>query len=73
MTALALAAAICGGGAPNASAQPVIPGYTAKERVERLASEIQWHDKLPDALAQAQLEGKLVFWIQMLGQIDGAT
>ncbi len=58
---------------PGALAQRVVPGHVAQQRVERLTAEIQWHERLPDALADARREGKLVFWIQMLGQIDGAT
>ncbi|HEY9870044.1 MAG TPA: hypothetical protein V6D08_12835 [Candidatus Obscuribacterales bacterium] len=71
--ALILGTALGGLIAPDASAQPVIPGHVAKTRVDRLTGEIKWHDSLPDALAEARREGKLVFWVHMLGQIDGAT
>jgi len=71
--ALSLGMAVAGWLPFEALAQRVVPGYLAQERVEKLTSEIQWHDKLPDALAEAQREGKLVFWVQMLGKIDGAT
>jgi len=71
--ALALGTALTGWLAPDVQAQRVIPGYVAQQRVEKLTSEIQWHDRLPDALAEARREGKLVFWVQMLGKIDGAT
>ena len=71
--ALALGMAITSWVPPGALAQRVVPGEVARERVERLTTDIQWHNRLQDALAEAQREGKLVFWVQMLGQIDGAT
>lgn len=57
----------------GAIAQRIIPGQVAQQRVEKLTAQIQWHESLPDALAEARREGKLVFWVHMLGQIDGAT
>jgi hypothetical protein len=71
--ALALGTALAGWLPPDALAQRLVPGYVAQQRVEKLTAEIQWRDRLPDALAEAKREGKLVFWVQMLGQIDGAT
>lgn len=71
--ALILGAALGGLTAPEAFAQPVIPGHVAKTRVDRLTGEIKWYDSLPDALVEARREGKLVFWVHMLGHIDGAT
>jgi hypothetical protein len=71
--ALALGTVLAGWLPLDALAQRVVPGYVAQQRVERLTAEIHWYNRLPDALAEAQREGKLVFWVQMLGQIDGAT
>jgi hypothetical protein len=56
-----------------AQAQRVISGHIAKERVTKLSNEIKWHTRLSDAQAEAAREGKLILWVHMLGEIDGAT
>lgn len=58
---------------PADAQQRVISGHIAKERVGKLSNEIKWHTRLADAEAEAKREGKLILWIHMLGQIDGAT
>jgi len=51
----------------------MVDGNQAQQRVFKLSTEIEWHKDLNETLRQAQREGKLVFWVHMLGQIDGAT
>jgi len=70
---LCLGAAVIAGQTPPASAQRVVPSYESQQRVSRLTSEIHWYHQLADAQRDAEREGKLIFWVQMLGQIDGAT
>lgn len=35
--------------------------------------ELKWSNSLSDAKQRAQEQGKLVFWVHMLGKLDGAT
>ena len=73
---LAIAAVLVAGSfylQPCYSARPVLTGEVAEERVKQLSTEIPWHDSLKDAEADAQKSGKLIFWMHMLGHIDGAT
>jgi hypothetical protein len=58
---------------PAISARPVLTGEVAEERVKELTTAIDWQDNLREAEAQAQKSGKLIFWMHMLGHIDGAT
>ncbi len=55
------------------AAQPVMSGTIAQDRVHQLTSQINWYHSLPKAEAEASKEGKLVFWMHMLGHIDGST
>ncbi len=48
-------------------------GPEVKKSVERLTTQIAWKTELQAALAQARTEGKLVFWMQMLGELEGVT
>jgi hypothetical protein len=41
--------------------------------VQNLTSDINWYTGLPQAEWEAQREGKLVFWVHMLGNLSGAT
>lgn len=38
-----------------------------------LLEKISWHKTLDSALAEAGQSGKLVFWLQIKGQLDGMT
>jgi hypothetical protein len=55
------------------AAPPVLTGQIAEERVKELTTAINWHDDLKQAEAESQKTGKLIFWIHILGHIDGAT
>ena len=59
--------------AATAKGPRIVSGDEAQKRVFKLSTEIDWHKDLKDALRDAEREGKLVFWVQMIGQIDGAT
>ena len=45
----------------------------AQANAIRTIHEIRWQPSLETALATARREGKLVFWMHMLGRIDGDT
>ncbi len=59
---------------PPVQARPrILTGQVSQERVYDLTSKIHWHDSLSQAESVARQQGKLVFWIHMLGSLDGAT
>ena len=70
---LALSSFILPGLAPGAQAEKVFSGEVCTTQVHKLTSDIKWETKLNLAEAEAQTDGKLVFWMHMLGKIDGAT
>jgi hypothetical protein len=56
------------------SAGPLIlDGNAALQKTSKLSSDINWYRVLSQAEAAAKQQGKLVFWVQMLGDIKGAT
>lgn len=59
--------------APAYSAREVLTGQICDARVHQLSTQIDWHDNLRKAEAEAEQNGKLIFWMHMLGHIDGAT
>ena len=54
--------------APN-----LLSGQIAEERVKDLTTQVQWYHNLGKAESAAKKEGKLIFWMHMLGDIDGCT
>jgi hypothetical protein len=55
------------------AAKQVLTGEICDVRVHQLATQIDWQNNLKKAEAQAESSGKLIFWMHMLGKIDGAT
>jgi len=51
----------------------IVPGSEAYSRVSELTKDITWNHSLDRAEAQAKKEGKMIFWVQMLGDMAGAT
>ncbi len=60
------------GGAALAGPQ-LLDGNVSANRVENLVTQIQWNRSLPQAEAQAAQQGKMIFWVHMLGDMSGAT
>ena len=52
---------------------PIISKNEASKNASRLTREIAWNTSLPQAKLKAEREGKLVFWMHILGKIDGDT
>jgi hypothetical protein len=50
-----------------------VDGQTNEAATQWLVTQIPWHKSLDEAEVAAKQQGKLVFWMHMLGQIDGAT
>lgn len=60
--------------APVQSKTPnFLGGQTAHDRITQLTSQVQWYNSLGQAEGTARQQGKLVFWVHMLGNISGGT
>ncbi len=57
----------------TAQAETVYQGNVCSTRVNTLTNQIDWNTDLKKAEQQAREQNKLVFWMHMLGKIDGAT
>jgi hypothetical protein len=53
--------------------QTVLSGSVCSERVHELTTAMPWFTDLHKAEDQARAQNKLVFWLHMVGKIDGAT
>jgi hypothetical protein len=53
--------------------ESVISGEQASRQVHVLNKGIKWHTSLEDARTAARERGALIFWVHMLGKIDGKT
>lgn len=59
---------------PVTAAKPMlVPGEQAQSQTAKLTGEIQWHKDLSSAQAAARTQGKMIFWMHMLGDLDGTT
>jgi len=54
-------------------AEKVLEGAVCTERVHALTNDIDWYKNLKKAEEAASQQGKLIFWLHILGHIDGAT
>jgi len=57
----------------SAKGPQIVAGTEASSRVSELTREIEWNHSLGMAEATAKKQGKMIFWVQMLGDISGAT
>lgn len=58
----------------NAIARPrILTGEISQQRVVDLTSQIPWYRSIYQAESAARQQGKLIFWVHMLGSLDGAT
>lgn len=48
-----------------------VDGETVAQNVRKLRKELRWHKTIGGALQSARQSGKLVLWIQALGELDG--
>jgi len=58
---------------PASHQSNIVSGDMNSQRTNKLTSEIAWHTSVGQAEADARSQGKLVFWINMLGTLSGAT
>jgi hypothetical protein len=52
---------------------PLLTGSVSEEQVRKLTSDITWYTSLPAAKDAARNQNKLIFWVHMLGNLDGKT
>ncbi len=51
----------------------VVPGSEASRENFQVSKRLGWQTNLDEARAEAAKTGRLVFWVHMLGSIDGKT
>jgi hypothetical protein len=49
---------------------PKFKGTEVAKRVDRMLSGVNWHGNFDDAMATAAEQGKPLFWLQMVGNLD---
>ncbi len=73
LVAISLLLTTLSGAALPAHAEKVLEGAVCSVNVHKLTSDIDWYTDLKKAEQAAAEQNKLVFWMHMLGKIDGAT
>lgn len=58
---------------PCSAVPRLVSGNETFQNVTQLTTEIPWYQTLPQAQYQAQRQGKMIFWVHMLGNLSGAT
>lgn len=48
-----------------------VKGEDALKRTTTVVETKQWSDSLDDLMARAKAEKKLIFWMQLVGKLDG--
>ena len=61
------------GQGPQSGSSSVINTYDAQRESTRTARSIKWETSLEEAKESAQKYNKPIFWVHMLGNIDGYT
>ena len=59
--------------AANAVPSRMVDGKDAFDRVTKLTTQIPWYTNLDYAEKMAQKENKPIFWMHMLGPLNGKT
>lgn len=59
--------------APAADRMALIPAREASRENFQVNKRFQWHNNLDEARQEAGKSGRLVFWVHMLGSMDGKT
>jgi hypothetical protein len=59
------------GGVETKDAGTVVPSGVVERRVEKLQDELHWSTSLDEAKADAKRQNKPIFWIHLLGDLDG--
>lgn len=51
----------------------ILDGQVSQARVSEMTQAVPWDTNLYSAEMEARREGKMVFWVHMLGSMTGAT
>ncbi len=70
--AVAIASTLAGSLPANA-AKGLISGSVAKDNIEKVNSNVHWYTSLGQAEETARQQNKMVLWVHMIGQMEGAT
>lgn len=57
--------------AAGASAETVISAKKAEKNIERATQALEWHTDLGSVQSLAAENGKLVLWLQLVGDLPG--
>ena len=60
-----------GTGVEKKDTGPVVPGELVEKKVEKLSEKIDWQTSLDEAKSLARKQHKPIFWIHVLGDLDG--
>jgi hypothetical protein len=58
-------------GVETKDAGAVVPSGIVEKRVEKLYDKIHWYTSLDEAKAIAKQQKKPIFWVHLLGELDG--
>lgn len=72
-TSVLSALVLVGGLVGSVQSAPLLTGTVTEERVSKLTNDITWYTSLPAAEEAARSQNKLIFWVQMIGNLDGKT
>ncbi len=59
--------------APGFCGEELMPGYVAKNKIQQVATGIEWNTDLKAAEDKAKESNKMILWINMIGKMEGAT
>jgi len=59
--------------APGLCGEELVPGYVAKNKIQQVATGIEWNTDLKAAEDKAKESNKMILWINMIGKMEGAT
>jgi len=72
-TSVLSALILIGGSLASVQSAPLLTGSVTEERVAKLTTDITWYTSLSAAEEAARSQNKLIFWVHMLGNLDGKT
>lgn len=59
--------------APLQAKQVLLSGQVNHDRITQLTSSINWYHSLGQAESEATHQGKMIFWMHILGSLSGET
>jgi len=68
---LLLGVLLVGLSVPIAGAETIVSGVTVSQRAANVMEAIDWAPDLKTAQEKAKEQKKLVFWLQLVGDLDG--